>query len=158
MNGTVTVTGTATATPTTTATTTATPTRTPSATPTVTATATPITPAATPTPFSTPVVGPPPAPEPEDTVKPKLSSITTKALSKGVQVRFKLSESAKVKITVKRGSKTLTTVTKNFAAGTRSVSAKGSKITRGKVTVEIRATDAAGNASSLTRRSVSIRR
>jgi hypothetical protein len=44
-----------------------------------------------------------------------------------------------------------------LAPGTRTVTVKSSKITRGKVTVEIRATDAAGNASTA-RSSASVRR
>ncbi len=104
------------------------------------------------------MVGPPPTPEPEDTVKPKLTSVSTKPVTHGVQVRFKLSESASVKITVKRGSKTLTRVTKKLVAGKRTVTVKSSKIKRGKVSVEIRATDAAGNTSSPARRFASIRR
>ena len=87
-----------------------------------------------------------------------MSSVKTTAITHGVKVRFKLSERAAVKVTVKRGSKTLKSVTSTQAAGSRTVTAKGSKVTRGKVGVEIRATDAAGNASVTTRRSVAIKR
>ena len=79
-------------------------------------------------------------------------------MSKGVKVRFKLSERATIKVAVKRGSKTLTSSrAATLAPGTRSVTVKSSKITRGKVTVEIRATDAAGNASTA-RSSASVKR
>ncbi|WP_170179511.1 plastocyanin/azurin family copper-binding protein [Solirubrobacter pauli] len=175
MNGTVTVrgTGTPTTTPTATATATRTPTATPTGTPTATptrtatptATATPGTPAATPaapvaTPYPTAVVPPsaPPSTTPRDVKRPTVSSVKLTAVTRGVKARFKLSERATVKVTVKRGSKTLKSVTSTQAAGTRTVTVKGSKVTRGRVTVELRATDAAGNASSLTRRSASIRR
>lgn len=171
MTGTVTVRGTGS--PTTTATATATATRTPTATPTrtptptatrtatPTATATPVIPAATPaapvaTPYPTAVV--PPSTTSRDVKRPTVTSVKLTAVTRGVKARFKLSERAKVKVTVKRGSKTLKSVTSTQAAGTRAVTVKGSNVTRGRVTVEIRATDAAGNASSLTRRSASIRR
>lgn len=172
MNGTVTVrgTGTPTTTPTATATATRTPTATPTATPTRTATPTPTpsataSPTATPitaaaTPYPTAVVPPstPPSTTPRDVKRPAVTSVKLTAITRGVKARFKLSERAKVKVTVKRGSKALKSVTTTQAAGTRTVTVKGSKVTRGRVTVEIRATDAAGNASSLTRRSASIRR
>lgn len=144
-----------------TATPTASPTATPTATPTASATAsptaTPVTPAATPVPTAV-VPTPTPVSPAGDTTKPTLKSVKYAAVKRGVKVSFRLSESASVKVAVKRGSKTLKTVTKRLSAGARSVTATGAKVTRGKVSVEIRATDAAGNASALARRSVSIRR
>jgi len=137
------------------------PTASPTASPTVSATAsptaTPVTPAATAVPTAV-VPTPAPSSTPSDTKRPTVSSVKLTAVTHGVKARFKLSERSTVKVTVKRGSKTLKSVTSTQAAGTRTVTAKGSKVTRGKVTVEIRATDAAGNTSAQTKRSVSIRR
>ena len=149
--------------PTATATPTPTPTATPTPTPTATATPdtpvpTPNPPAATPTGTAAPAATATPIPLTRDTVKPAIRSVRTTTMSKGVKVRFKLSERATIKVVVKRGSKTLTSSRPTtLAPGTRTVTVKSSKITRGKVTVEIRATDAAGNASTA-RSSASVKR
>jgi plastocyanin len=148
--------GTGVATPTPTATPTVTPAVTATATPTATATATPAPPVPLPA-APTPAPAAPPAPV-RDTAKPTLSSVKPSAVAHGAKVRFKLSEPATVTVAIKRGAKTLKSVRTRSAAGTRTVTVKGSKVTRGRVTVELSAVDAAGNRSSVTRRSLSIKR
>ena len=143
MEGTITVTGDPieTATPTSTATSTATPSATPSTQPSDPGTNTP-----------------PPTGGTADAVKPTLRRIGATGKRRSVKVSFRLSESATVVIRVKRGSRVVKTVTKQLAAGNRSVSVRSSKLKKGRYKVEVRARDASGNVSTLASKSLRIGR
>lgn len=123
----------------------------PEPTPTPTATASPSpSPTATPAPTATPT--------PTDTVKPVLSGV--RASRKAVS--FRVSEAARVRITVARRSgrrfKRLKAFTVAVPAGARTVRFKGripaSKLRRGRLRISLVATDAAGNRSAEARREV----
>jgi hypothetical protein len=124
---------------------------------TATATATP-----TPTPSTQPsdpgTTTPPPTGGTQDLVKPTLRSIGAKGKRRAITVSFRLSENATVTIRVKRGRKLVKAVTKQMAAGKRSVSVRSSKLRKGRYKVEVRARDASGNVSTLASKSVRIRR
>jgi plastocyanin len=139
MQGTITVTGAAE--PTSTATSTATATPTPSTQPSDPNTNTP-----------------PPTGGTADAVKPTLRSIGASAKGRAVKVKFRLSESATVTIRVKRGSKLVKSVTKQLAAGNRSVSVRSAKkLKKGRYKIEVRARDASGNVSTLASKSFRIK-
>ena len=128
----------------------------PVGTPTPTATATP-----TPTPIVNPGGGQPTTPAPvasADKVKPRVRSVKLKALRHAARVTFRLSENATVTIRVRRGAKTLKTVRLQARAGTRTVKVRSRKIKTGRYTVDVRARDAAGNTSSLAKKSLRFRR
>jgi plastocyanin len=151
MVGTVIVDGDATPAPTPTVT----PTVTPTQTPVPTATATPVPPAPVVTlPAPTPVA----TPAPVDRTRPTVTALKLSAVRHGAKVRFKLSEAATVTIKGTRGSKTLKTATVRAKAGTRTVTLRASKITPGRLTVEVQARDEAGNRSASARRALTIRR
>jgi plastocyanin len=145
-----------------------TPTSTATSTPTSTPTATPTrTPTATPTPRPTPQPGgddhtntPPPTGGARDTVKPRITRVSVKALRRAARVRFRLSERATVTIRVKRrGSrKVLRSVNVHAAAGTRTVTVRSERLKKGRYTVELSARDAMANRSSLARKSLRLRR
>lgn len=124
-------------------------------TPTVTATATP-TPSTQPSDPGTNT--PPPSGGAQDLVKPTLRSIGATGKRRAVTVRFRLSESATVLIRVKRGRKVVKSVTKQFAAGKRTVTVRSSKLKKGRYKVEVRARDASGNVSTLASKSLRIKR
>ena len=72
---------------------------------------------------------------------------------------FRLSENATVTIQVKRGNRTVKTVTKQFAAGERAVSLRSSKLRKGRrYKIEVRARDASGNVSTLASKTVRVGR
>ena len=154
MTGTVVVTG-APVTPTATTTATATATRT--ATPTSTAT-----PGATRTP--TPALGEDrttPAPTGSallDKSAPAITNFRLKAVRRGATVRFTLSESSAVTIRFKKGSATLRTARLSARAGSRAVTVRGSKLVKGRYSVEIEARDARGNRAPLARKTVRVTR
>jgi plastocyanin len=134
-------------------------------TPDPTQTATP-TPTPTPTPTVSPVPQPgggnttPPPGSGTDSVKPRVSSVKLKALRRGAQIRFKLSENATVTIVLrKRGArKILKAVHRQVRAGMRTVTVRSSRLKKGRYTVEVRARDAFGNRSTLARKSLTLRR
>jgi plastocyanin len=130
-----------------------TPTTTPSTTPTSTATSTPTT-----QPSDPGVTTPPPTGGAQDLVKPTLQSLGTTPRRRAVTVRFQLSENATVNVRVKRRTRVVKSVTKQFAAGRRAVSVRSSKLRRGRYKAEVRARDASGNVSTLAAKSFRIRR
>jgi plastocyanin len=157
MVGTVTVTGpVVTATPTSSAT--ATPTPTPSATaspkPTV---------SATPTPTPTPVASGPTTPAPFgtsrlDVTPPSVTKLKLRGVAHGTKVSFSLSEQASVTIRVKHGKTTVRTTRLSQRAGSWSVTIRGTKIVRGRYTVEVEARDARGNKAAVQRGNVRVTR
>ena len=95
----------------------------------------------------------------QDLVKPALQSLGAKGKRRAVRVTFRLSENATVTIRVKRGNRTLKTVTKQLAAGERSLAVRSAKLRKGRrYKVEVLARDASGNVSTLASKSLRIRR
>jgi plastocyanin len=139
MSGTITVTGD--------------PIETTTATPSPTVTTTP-----TPQPSDPGTNTPPPTGGAQDLVKPTLRSIGAKGKRRAVTVTFRLSENATVTIRVKRGRKVVKSVTKQIAAGKRTVSVRSSKLKKGRYKVEVRARDASGNVSTLASKSLRIKK
>jgi plastocyanin len=157
MTGTVNVTGAAvtpTATPSATATATA------SATPTATASPQPTTTAtATPTPVGSDRTTPAPLGTSRlDVTAPSVSKLKLKAVVHGAKVSFALSEPASVTIRVKRGKTTVRTARLSQRAGSWSVTVRGTKIVRGRYTVEVEARDARGNQAAVQRGNVRVTR
>ena len=103
---------------------------------------------------------PAPSGEADDTVKPTVGGVRLKAKRRAVRVRFRLSEPATVTIRVKRrGSrKVLKSARIQARAGTRAVTLRSKRLKKGKYVVQIRARDAFGNLSGLTRKRVALRR
>ena len=102
---------------------------------------------------------PPPTGGAADAVKPTLRRIGASAKRRAVEVSFRLSENATVTIQVKRGNRTVKTVTKQFAAGERAVSLRSSKLRKGRrYKIEVRARDASGNVSTLASKTVRVGR
>jgi plastocyanin len=93
-----------------------------------------------------------------DGVKPAVARVKLKALRRAVRVRFRLSEAATVTVRVKRRRAVLRTARVQARAGTRSVTLRSARLTKGRYTVEIEARDAAGNRSSLARKRLALRR
>jgi plastocyanin len=82
-----------------------------------------------------------------DKAKPKLSSVSARRVAKGAaRVRFRVSEESDVSVAVKRGGRTV-------KSGTASGSGRSAWTVRGlragRYTIQVRATDIAGNRSSL---------
>ena len=74
-----------------------------------------------------------------------------------MKVSFRLSENATVTIRVKRGSRVVKSVTKQLAAGKRTVSVRSSKLKKGRYKIEVRARDASGNVSTLASKSFRVK-
>lgn len=91
----------------------------------------------------------------EDKAKPKLSSVSAKRAAKGsVRVRFRVNEESTVLVSLKRGGKTVKKA-ELASSGRGSVTLKGAKA--GRYSVQVRATDIAGNASTLKKTSITVR-
>jgi plastocyanin len=138
------------------------PTETPTPSPTTTATVPPQ-PTTSPTPTAPPGDSHTTTPRPgggADTVDPTVRSVRVTALRRAVRVRFRLSEPATVTVAVKRRGtrKPLTSSRVQARAGTRSVTLRSRKLRTGRYTVELRARDAFGNRSALTRKRLAIGR
>ena len=121
-----------------------------------------VTTTATPTPSTQPSAPgtntPPPTGGTADAIKPTLRSIGAIARGRAVTVSFRLSENATVTIRVRRNRKLVKSVTKQIAAGKRSVSVRSSKKLRtGRYKIEVRARDASGNVSTLASKSFRIK-
>jgi plastocyanin len=132
------------------------PTSSPSPSPTVSATPTP-------TPSTQPsdpgITTPRPTGGASDLVKPTLKSIGAKGKRRAVRVTFRLSENATVTIRVKRGNRTVRTITKQLAAGKRSLAVRSAKLRKGRrYRVVVWARDASGNVSTPASKSLRIRR
>jgi plastocyanin len=115
-------------------------------------------PAPTPQPSGPGTTTPPPSGG-DDTVKPTVAGIRTKALRRAVRVQFRLSEPATVTVRVKRrGSrKVLKAKRVQALAGTSTVTLRSKRLKRGRYTVEIQARDAYGNRSSLVKKQLTLR-
>lgn len=91
----------------------------------------------------------------EDKAKPKLSAVSAKRAAKGaVRVRFRVDEQSTVLVSLKRGGKTVKSV-ELAGSGTGAVTLKGAKA--GRYTVQVRATDIAGNTSAVKKTSITVR-
>jgi hypothetical protein len=133
---------------------TVTPTPTPTPTPTVTAS-----PTAVPTaPADDHLTTPAPTGGAKDAVAPRVGSVRTRAARRAVVVRFWLSEPSTVVIAAKRSRTTVATATVQAAAGTRSYTLRSSRLTKGRYTVSLRASDAAGNDSPASTRALRMAR
>jgi plastocyanin len=130
-----------------------TPTPSITATATTTATATPST-----QPSDPGTSTPPPTGGTQDLLKPTLRSFAAKGKRRAITVSFRLSENATVFVRVKRGSRVVKSVSKQLAAGKRSVSVRSSKLRKGRYKIEVRARDASGNVSTLASKSLRIRK
>ena len=82
-----------------------------------------------------------------DTSKPKLSSVSARRVAKGAaRVRLNVSEDSDVSVEFRRGGRTIKSGTVS-GVGRRALTVRGLKA--GRYTVRVRATDIAGNRSSL---------
>jgi plastocyanin len=94
--------------------------------------------------------------EVRDSKAPKLDRVKVSRVTRGVRVKFRLSEPGKVKVKATRG-RAVTTRTFEVAKGTRTVTLKGLKT--GRYRVQVTATDFAGNAAKSSKRaSVTVQR
>ena len=90
-----------------------------------------------------------------DKAKPKLSSVSVKRVAKGAaRVRLRVSEDSDVSVTFKRGGRTVKSGTVS-GTGAGSLTVRGLKA--GKYSVQVRATDIAGNRSSLRKLTLNVR-
>ena len=90
-----------------------------------------------------------------DKAKPRLSSVRARRVSGGaVRVRFRVSEESTVSVRLKRGGRTIKSASVT-GTGTRSVTVKRARA--GRYRVEVRATDIAGNRSTIKRTSITVR-
>jgi len=87
--------------------------------------------------------------EVRDRTAPKLDRVKVSRVTRGVRVKFRLSEPGKVKVKATRG-RSVTTRTFEVAKGTRTVTLKGLK--SGRYRVQVTAADFAGNAAKSTKR------
>lgn len=91
----------------------------------------------------------------EDKAKPKLSAVSAKRVARGsVRVRFRVNEESTVLVSLKRGGKTVKKV-ELAGTGTGAVTLKGAKA--GRYSVQVRATDIAGNRSALKTVGITVR-
>jgi plastocyanin len=93
-----------------------------------------------------------------DTVKPTVRNVSLQIKGRAVRVRFRLSERATVTVRIKRRSRVIKAASVQAAAGTRTVTLRSKRLTKGRYTVEIRARDAYGNRSSLATKRLLVRR
>ncbi len=93
-----------------------------------------------------------------DTVKPTVRNVSLTVKGRAVRVRFRLSERATVTVRIKRRSRVVKAASVQAAAGTRTVTLRSKRLTKGRNTVEIRARDAYGNRSSLATKRLLVRR
>jgi plastocyanin len=136
----------------------------------------PVDPTPDPDPDPSPSPGPSPSPTPTpppsggghvttpaptgggDTVKPTVRNVSLTVKGRAVRVRFRLSERATVTVGIKRRSRVTKAARVQAAAGTRTVTLRSERLTKGRYTVEIRARDAYGNRSSLATKRLLVRR
>ena len=90
-----------------------------------------------------------------DKAKPKLSSVSVKRVAKGAaRVRLRVSEDSDVSVAFKRGGRTAKSAVVS-GTGMRSLTVRGLKA--GRYSVQVRATDIAGNRSSLRTLTLNVR-
>jgi plastocyanin len=91
-----------------------------------------------------------------DHTRPALTRVRVSRIARGVQVRFKSSEPARVTVKVKRGKRTVKTrAVRVRRAGSRTARVRG--LRAGHYRVELRARDLGGNRSRLKRARVTVR-
>jgi FtsP/CotA-like multicopper oxidase with cupredoxin domain len=112
------------------------PTPTPTTTPT-----TPTTPTPTPTPAPTPTGG---QPQPGDQVAPVIRGLRARRLARAVRVRLRLSEPARLTVTIKRHGHRVARKTRGGETGRTALKVR-KRLRPGRYTVVARAVDAAGN-------------
>jgi len=95
-------------------------------------------------------VGPPPFP---DTVLPRITALKAKVSGRAVKLGFRISEPAKVKLSLSGPSKK--TLTKSFGKGARSITLR--HLRRGPYKASLRATDKAGNRGRAVAKRFSVR-
>ena len=108
-----------------------------------------------------PTATPQPTPEAEpDIVAPALTRLRLDALRRALRLRFTLSESATVTVTIRRrgAKRPLKTFTVRAAAGKRSMKLASKRLRKGRYVIEIRARDPAGNRSKPLRSSLRFKR
>ena len=141
--------------PTATATATTTPAPTASATPTFAATAPPSTTPAADDHTNTPAPG---KAARTDTQAPRLAGAKAKAVSAGAKLSFTVSEPATLKVTVRRGKRTVTSKTLHVSAGKRSVTLRSASLRkRGKYTFEWSAVDAMANTAAVVKTTLKVK-
>jgi plastocyanin len=120
---------------------------------TVTAATTPATPG---TPAPTTPATPAPTTPAADTTAPRVTRLVATRTLRRATVAFRLAEDARVTARLRRrgSTRTLTSVTRSLAAGTRSLTLRRSLTARARYVVALRIVDAAGN---VTTRTVSFR-
>lgn len=92
-----------------------------------------------------------------DTVAPKLDRVDVSRASRGVRVRFRLSEDGKVAVKLSRNGRVVKTRTAEVDAGTGALTVSGLKA--GTYRVQVSAKDLAGNAAAkVVRDTVTVRR
>jgi plastocyanin len=90
-----------------------------------------------------------------DAVAPVLSAVRVRRVTRGARVRFRLSESGRATLALKRGGKTVKTRAVDARKGTNSVTIRG--LRAGGYRIEVRARDLSGNAARVKRTRVTVR-
>ncbi len=89
-----------------------------------------------------------------DRARPQLTAVSARRVARGMaRVRFRVSELSTVSVRFKRGGRTVRTVA-SVADGLRGVNVR---MRRGRYSVEVRATDVAGNLSAIRRTRITVR-
>ena len=90
---------------------------------------------------------------------PQLTGVKAKAVSAGAKLSFSVSEPVTLKITARRGKRTVTSATLHVAAGKRSVTLRSSSLRKkGTYSLELRAVDAMANAASPVKTTLKVKR
>jgi plastocyanin len=91
-----------------------------------------------------------------DTRRPRVSRVRARGVRNGARVRFRLSERARVTVALKRGRRTVETRRRWYGRGTKRMTVRDRRLD-GRIRVEIRARDLAGNRSRVARDRVRVR-
>jgi plastocyanin len=91
-----------------------------------------------------------------DRERPRLTRLRAAPTARGARVRFRLSESGRVRIAVLRGGRTVRTTRANVRRGSSAVSVP--RLRAGRYRVEVRARDLSGNRARARRTRLTIRR
>ncbi len=110
--------------------------------------------------------GPEPFPNPttapdvferSDDERPRVQGLRSSGARRSAQIRFRLSEDARVTIRIKRRNRTVRGMSVSLARGTHRLTLGGRRLAKGRYLIEVRASDHAGNRSRITRDRVRIR-
>jgi hypothetical protein len=88
-----------------------------------------------------------------DTTKPRISGLKLE----GSKLRYRLSEKARVTVRVKKGGRTVKTISRKGRAGRNQLAIGSGKLADGRYKLVVRAKDAAGNASAAKRVALRVR-